>query len=680
MRKKAVCAYCGTGCEIIAEIENNAISRIDGDSDGAVSQGAVCVKGRFGFDFATSPSRINGARVKRAFIEKNRGAMPAKLQKQLFLLSDLDNDFFACDLDIALNVAAWKTRQILDRFGASSFGFIGGARSSCESAYMFQKFAREVIETPNIDNCARVCHSPSLAGLKRTLGEGAASNPFEDIFAAELIVIIGSNTTSAHPVVGAKILEAKRRGAQLAVIDTRNIKLAKVADYALIIPFESNLLILNMIAYEIVEKKLYNAEFVNAQTANFKEYKKALIKDGLNGKELLKNFDRNGYIADRISRLAETIANHKTLFVWGLGVTEQIDGSFAVSAIANLALLSANIGKIGAGVMPLRGQNNVQGACDMGCLPYYETGYKTPRVIGLNTPQMIDAAAIGTIKAIFNMGEDIAHIHANQQKTQKALNNLEFLCVNELFMSSVAKHADIVFGVKSSYEKNGIYINAERRLHLSLALIESDLLDDWEIFAALSKLIDRPIALNSAEEIWQEARARSPEYFGDISYEKLRQVGAQGTQWRGERLYTQGFHTADRRARFYFAKWQPRGELSASKRGAFWLTTGRALEQYNNGAQTSESDRLLRKAESDLLHICPNDAQILGQSSHCRLTSAYGSSSPLRVKIDEDIREGTLFCTFHHARSRINYLFGDECDPITKTPRFKAIEVRLEPC
>jgi formate dehydrogenase major subunit len=668
----SVCAYCGTGCEIAARVENGAITAIEGDPNGAVGKGKLCVKGRYGFDFVASPSRITGARIKKRFIDREFDRMPAALRDKLFLLTPVDMDFFSAPLDLAVKIAAWKTLEILDKKGGESFGFIGGARTSCESAYMIQKFAREIARSPNIDNCARVCHSPSLAGLKRSLGEGAASVPFEDIYAAEAIVVIGSNTTEAHPIVGAKILEAARRGAILAAIDIRRVPIGRGAAYEMIVPPESNLAVLNAIAYEIVANDLSDKAFIQNRTSGFEAYRSALLSRKPIDFRAIEGYEK---LADQIPSLAKIIAAKKTLFIWGLGVTEHIDGSDTVSAIANLALITGNIGKAGAGVMPLRGQNNVQGACDMGCLPYYGVGYSQPDAIGLTSPSMIDAILDGEITALFNMGEDIAHTSANLNKVSAALEKLDFFCVCELFMSGAARKADIVVGVKSAYEKRGVFINAERRARLSEPLVERDAPDDWEFFSMLAAAMGRPIALDSSEAIWREVQRKAPEMFGAIGYDELRRAGSRGLQWKGERLYERRFHTEDGRAKFYYGAWKKRGLIASggAKEGVFCLSTGRVLTQYNNAAQTGETPRLNAKAERDIVLFSPIDARSLDPTKRVRLISRYGASAPLVFRADESIAKGTIFCAFHHARSRVNYLFGDEGDGATKTPSFKAI-------
>ncbi|MGE4294154.1 MAG: molybdopterin oxidoreductase family protein [Campylobacterales bacterium] len=683
---QSVCTYCGTGCDIVAEVENQTVQRLEAHPSGAVSRGRLCVKGKLGYQFLFSPNRIREARVSKRFVEKNRASFPEAIQTKLFLLHELDVDFYACDYDIAYDMAAWKLNELIQKHGPKTVGCVGGARTSSENGYFFQKFAREIIGTPHVDNCGRICHAPSLAGLKRTVGEGAATNPFDDIFDAEFLLVIGSNTTEAHPIVAQRVLEAARGGTPLAVMDVRRITLSKSARYELTIPYESNLLILNMMARVIVEEGLYNADFVRDRTANFDEYKAALLADKHSDPAFFKTVPGYETLAETIPEVARQYAKHRSLILWGLGVSEHIDGSDAVSAIAHLALLTGNVGKKGAGLMPLRGQNNVQGACDMGCLPYYLPGYAAPAETGLMTPQMMEAMLAGEMTALFNMGEDLAHVHANLHKVHGALGKLELLCVNELFPVEVAKKADIVFGVKSAYEKEGIYINAERRLHLSKPMMPCNLPDDWEVYAEIARRIGKPVAYRTHREIWADLRRDAPGHFAGADYEKLENAPQIGMQWPifeggTVRLHETDFRTEDGLGRFVFRGWQKRGHVAElqSAQSGFWLTTGRTLEHYNNAAQTKECEKLNRRYDEDEILISPEDAAGFDLSRPHLMKSATGQSRPLRLRADKGIRKGTLFCTFHHARSHINFLFGDESDSITMTPRYKAVKVTLEP-
>lgn len=675
---QSVCTYCGTGCDIVATVENNTVLKIDANPNGTVSRGKLCIKGKSGYEFLFSPNRINGARVSKKFIEANRSNLPEHLLNKLFLLHEIDVDFYACDYDIAFDLASWKLGEVIEKYGADVVGCVGGARTSCENDYFFQKFAREIIGTAHVDNCGRVCHAPSLAGLKRTVGEGASSVPFDDIFEAEFLFIIGSNTTEAHPIVAHRVIEAKQKGVKVAVMDVRKTTIFKSADLEVVIPFETNLLILNLIAKEIIRSNRVDRAFVESRTKNYEEYLDLITKD-TNESDLLKDYEGLDLI---IKQLADLITTKKTIFMWGLGVSEHIDGSDTVSAIANLALLTGNVGKVGAGLMPLRGQNNVQGACDMGCLPYYLAGYRIPEVIGLMTPDMVDAMLEGKMKALFNMGEDLMHVHANLHKLSRGLDNLELLCVNELFPNEITKKADIVFGVKSAYEKEGIYINAERRMHLSKPLMESNLPDDWEIYAEIAKRLGKEVNYKNHREIWEDLRKETPNHFVGASYELLERNLAEGVQWPAlngvsgtERLHMERFATEDGLARFVFKPWIKRGMLLDRK--GFWLTTGRTLVHYNNAAQTKEVDKLNRKYEEDVILVSPEDGAKLDLEKRYKMRSIYGETRGLKIKIDKGIQKGTLYCTFHHARSHINYIFGDEADSITKTPRFKALKVEL---
>lgn len=311
----SVCTFCGTGCDIVATVENNTILKVDAHEEGVVSRGKLCIKGKSGYEFLFSPNRINGALVSKRFIEKNRANFPDPIAQKLFLLHELDVDFYGCDYDVALDLASWKLGEIIKNYGSKSVGCIGGARTSCENGYFFQKFARKIIGTPHIDNCARVCHSPSLAGLKRTVGEGASTAPFDDIFEAEFLFVIGSNTTEAHPIVAHRVIEAGRKGTMLAVMDVRKTTIFKSADIEVVVPFESNLLVLNLIAKEIVRSGGVDMEFVANRTRGFDDYLKALMSDD-DEVDLLTSMDGYEGLDLTIKELAKQISTKKNaLFV-----------------------------------------------------------------------------------------------------------------------------------------------------------------------------------------------------------------------------------------------------------------------------------------------------------------------------------------------------------------------------
>ncbi|DAB29422.1 MAG TPA: formate dehydrogenase, partial [Sulfurimonas sp. UBA12504] len=498
----SVCTYCGVGCDIAAHVKDNKIVKIFAHPDGVVSQGKLCVKGKYGFDFVDSKERLRIPRIKKSFLEKN----PAIKDAIASSLVELDDVWYECDLDSATTASAMKLQDIHARFGRKSIASIGGARTSCESVYLFQKFTRHTLGSPHVDNCARVCHSPSLKGMRTTIGEGAATNPYNDIYNCEFMIVIGSNTIEAHPIIANRIVEVAVKHDNMAVFDVREIKLHKFAKYKAIMPYEANLLVLNMLAYVIITEELYSDSFIAERTKGFDEFREKILNDSYANPKYFENIEGYEYLGKMIPKIAREYALKKSMIFWGLGITEHVDGSYAVMAITHLALMTGNIGKSGAGLMPLRGQNNVQGACDMGMLPYYDPDYQTPKEVGLMTPQLVDEMLVDGIKAVLNMGEDLMHIHPNINKMEKALQKLEFLMVQELFMTEIAQRADIVIGVKSAYEKTGVYVNAMRRLHLSQPFVESDLPDDWEVVQMIDNKMGGNYAYKNSNEIWDEVR------------------------------------------------------------------------------------------------------------------------------------------------------------------------------
>ena len=685
---ESVCTYCGVGCDITGVVENNKIVKIFAQKDGVVSEGKLCIKGKYGYDFVDAKDRIREPRIKKSFLAKNPHIEAAVAQR----LTEFDAEYMTCDLDTATTIAAMKLDEIKKTYGGDAFCAIGGARTSCESAYAFQKFCRETMDSPHVDNCARVCHSPSLKGMRATIGEGAATNPYNDIYETEFMVVIGSNTMEAHPIIANRIVDMAKKHNNLAVIDVRETKLARLAKHNCIIPFESNLLILNMMAYVIIDEELYDQSFIENRTKGFEAFREKILNDPYANPDFFKQVEGYEYLAKMIPNIAREYAVKKSMIFWGLGITEHLDGSYAVMAITHLALMTGNVGKTGAGLMPLRGQNNVQGACDMGCLPYFTPDYQRPKVEGLMTPQLVDAMQEGRIKGLLNMGEDITHIHPNLNKIDKAIEKLEFLMVQELFMNDIAQRADMVIGVKSAYEKTGVYVNAMRRLHLSQPLVKSDLPDDWEVLTQMAqKLGDgENFHFERSEDVWNEVREVAPRRFSGADYYRLARHRKRGMQWPIYHedtpvLHLLDFRTDDGLGKYVYKQYEPRGMVQEilEKRfydeglEGYYLTTGRTLAHYNNAAQTKRSQKLDTKYDEDVLLAPIEDEGKFGD--RVILKSAYGESEALQVRYTEKVKPKTLFCTFHHAKSRINALFGDECDELILTARFKSVRVVVIP-
>lgn len=684
---QSVCTYCGTGCDIVAEVENGSIVKMSADKEGIVSEGRLCIKGKYGYDFLYSPNRVRKPRIRRSFIDENRENFPESIQKRLFLLKGYDKDFLECGFDLAYDIAAFKLGELTEKYGPKSFAAVGGARTNCESGYIFQKFAREVIGSPHVDNCGRVCHAPSLKGMRITIGEGAASAPFNDIYDTEFMIVIGSNTTEAHPIVANRIMSQVNKGAGLAVMDIRKIALGKSATHELVLPYEANLLTLNMLAFVILSEGLYNETFITTRTRDFDSYKASILNDPYANPDFYSKVPGYESLPEQIRQVARDYASKRSMILWGLGITEHLDGSKAVAAICNLALLTGNVGKPGAALMPLRGQNNVQGVCDMGMMPYYDPDYAEPKEIGLMTPQLVDEMLEGRLKMLWNMSEDLAHIHPNQKKVHKALANLELCIVSDLFPNETTEFADIIFGVKSAYEKEGVYVNAERRLHFSQPIIDSDLPDDWEVINEVAKRMGTDFGFATQEDVWNDTRKKAPVRFGGASYEKLRANRRDGLQWPVRetgtvRLHETEFRTKDGLGHLTYFPYELRGqiqELINNTRSDFYLSTGRIIDHYNNARQTAECAKLDKRHEEDVILVSKEDADAFDADKRYVMKSAYGESKPLRIKITKNVKKGCLFTTFHHSKSHINFLFGDEADSFVMTARFKSVKVKIEP-
>ena len=681
----SVCTYCGVGCDIAANVDTkeNKIVKIFAHPDGVVSQGKLCIKGKYGFDFVDADDRLRIPRIRKSWLEKN----PEIKEAIASSLNDLDKTWYETDLESATTAAAMKMKETQKNYGRKSICSIGGARSSCESAYLFQKFTRHTLNSPHVDNCARVCHSPSLSGMKVTIGEGAATNPYSDIYNAEFMIVIGSNTTEAHPIISNRIIDVAREHDNLAVFDVREIKLHRFSKYKAIMPHEANLLTLNMLAYVIMDEELYDDSFIADRTAGFAEFKEKIMNDPYANPDYYNEIEGYEYLSKMIRKVAREYALKKSMIFWGLGITEHIDGSYAVMAIVHLALMTGNVGKSGTGLMPLRGQNNVQGTCDMGMLPYFAPDYQQPKEIGLMTPQLVDEMLEDRVKVVLNIGEDLTHIHPNLNKIDRAFDKLDMIFVQELFMTDIANRADIVIGVKSAYEKTGVYVNAMRRLHLSQPLVKSDLPDDWEVLKLLDNKMGGDADYKTSQDVWEEVQKVAYRRFSGADYHRLEKHRKRGLQWPVHTedtpiLHQLDFRTEDGLGHFKYNQYKLRGmiqEITEKKLTGYHLSTGRTLAHYNNAAQTSRSESLMKRYPEDILLVCEDDAADF-TSEKVILKSEYGETTPLTIKITDKVQPKTLFSTFHHASSKINSLFGDAKDEVIMTAAFKTIKVEVINC
>ena len=671
-----VCPFCGVGCEI--GFENGKIHRVNGIS----SDHKLCIKGLFAHKFIDAPDRLKGAYISKDFLENINENIRKKIEvgnKVIFQ----EKEFFEISYKDAAFIVAEKIKEIKIKYSEKVFAFIGGARTNCESVYLFQKFAREIIKTNNIDNCARVCHSPSLKGLYEVFGTGASSISYKDLENTEVILIIGANPFEAHPVIFKRILEAKKKkDIKIITIDIVPTKTTKYSDKEILIPPLFNLPFLRLISLFIYENKLFDKKFLEKHTNNFKDYFEILKREK---ETLIKFFEKyEPSLISKAKEISKLISTKKTCFVWGLGVTEHIFGSETVMEIAYLSLLTNNILRKYTGVMPLRGQNNVQGACDMGALPNYLPGYAplSKEKEGLKTPEIIKAIKENKIKFLWIMGEDLLHSHADIDYIDQALDNLELLVVNDIFPVKIVKKAHIVFGIKSTLEKDGIYINAERRVHLGKAFIENkNLLDDWEVVKLVENYLKGSFKYKTNKEIWHEVENKV-DIFKGITYEFLEKNILNSPQWPlKEHIFEDGFFTKDKKANFIpFSIKEVLNYIETSyknfKEDEFILTTVRFYEHYNICSQTERIENLKRYNERINEILISKKYMKKLKKREVYLERNGKKVGPFKIKFKEHFPENIVVAYMHH--KEINKLFDlEKGDRYTKTYEFKFLPVRL---
>jgi formate dehydrogenase major subunit len=579
-------------------------------------------------------------------------------------------------------------------------GVLGSARATNEDNYAIQKFARAVLGTNNVDCCARVCHAPSAVALREMFGTGAATSAFDDLELARTIFVCGSNSTENHPVIGARIKQAVLHGAKLVVIDPRRIELARHATVHLQPRPGTSVPLLNAIAATIIEEGLVDDAFLRERVEGYEAFESfiaAFAPERVAGV--------TGVQPALVREAARAYATGSPSIAFhGLGITEQIQGTEGVMCIANLALLTGNVGTPGTGVNPLRGQNNVQGAAHMGCEPSHLAGYvpladgagrfeevwgaRVPRERGLDTMQMLDAATDGRLRALLVAGWDLLSTQPDKNETRRALASLESLVVVDLFLTETARElASVFLPAAAAFEKEGTFMNSERRVQRVRPAVEppGDARADWEIIRLLATELGRPelFEFDDARAIWDEIRQVWAPGAG-ITNERLDEPG--GVQWpcptEGHpgtvRLHGESFGALGPRARLCCIEYVPSSEAADDDR-PFLLVTGRCLEAFNAGTMTARSATSALRP-TDLLEMAPADAARLGldDGDRARVTSRHGVTA-LRVAVSEGVLPGSLFATFHDPSVEVNLLTGSGRDPYTNTPEYKVTAVRVEP-
>ncbi len=674
------CAYCGVGCSFRAEMKGAEVVRMVPNKDGQANHGHSCVKGRFAWGYASHPDRI-----KKPMIRKS-----------------IDDPWREVSWDEAIRYAASEIQRIQAKYGRGAVGAITSSRCSNEETYLVQKLVRAGFGNNNVDTCARVCHSPTGYGLKTTLGESAGTQNFDSVDHADVVVVIGANPTDAHPVFASRMKRRLREGARLIVFDPRAIDLARTphveATHLLQLRPGTNVALINSFTHTIVTEGLHKEDYIRArcEPADYEKWK-AFICDPRNSPEAME--EATGVPAAKVRAAARIYAGARNAAIYyGLGVTEHSQGTTMVIAIANLAMATGNLGRPGVGVNPLRGQNNVQGSCDMGSFPHELPGYRhvsDPAVRalfsthwgvplepepGLRIPNMFDAAVDGSFRALYVQGEDIAQSDPNTEHVTHALRSMECIIVQDLFINETAKFAHVFFPGSSFLEKDGTFTNAERRIsRVRKVMPPLAGLADWEITVALSKALGYPMHYDHPSQIMDEIAKLTPTFTG-VTYDKIDRLGS--IQWPCNDKAPEGtpvMHVDEfvrGKGRFVLTEYIPTDERTSPKYPLL-LTTGRILSQYNVGAQTRRTQNVVWHSE-DRIDLHPHDAENRGivDGDWVAVRSRAGETV-LRARLTDRMQPGVVYTTFHHPESGANVVTTENSDWATNCPEYKVTAVQL---
>ena len=676
------CAYCGVGCAFKAEMRGEELVRMVPWKDGKANRGHSCVKGRFAFGYATHRDRILKPMIRAKITDPWREV----------------------SWDEAINYTASEFKRIQAKYGRASVGGITSSRCTNEETFLVQKLVRAGFGNNNVDTCARVCHSPTGYGLKTTYGTSAGTQDFDSVEHTDVIMIIGANPTDGHPVFASRMKRRLRQGAKLIILDPRRIDLVRTphieADYHLPLKPGTNVAVVTSLAHVVVTEGLVNEAFVR-ERCDWDEFQDwaAFVSLPRHSPEEVEKV--SGVPAEAIRGAARLYAKGGNgAIYYGLGVTEHSQGSTTVMAIANLAMATGNIGREGVGVNPLRGQNNVQGSCDMGSFPHEVSGYRhvsedATRAMfetlwgrpldsepGLRIPNMIDAALDGSFKGIYIQGEDILQSDPNTQHMAAGLAAMECVVVQDLFLIETANYAHVFLPGSTFLEKDGTFTNAERRIQ-PVRRVMSPLngFEDWQITQMLSNVLGFPMNYTHPSEIMDEIARLTPTFAG-VSYKKLDELGS--VQWPCNEaapegtpiMHINGFVRG--KGKFVITEYVATDEKTGP-RYPLLLTTGRILSQYNVGAQTRRTDNVIWH-EEDVLEIHPHDAEQRGirDGDWIKVASRAGETT-LRAQITERVAPGVVYTTFHHPTTQVNVVTTEFSDWATNCPEYKVTAVQVSP-
>jgi formate dehydrogenase major subunit len=675
------CAYCGVGCGFKADMKGEEVVRMVPWKDGKANRGHSCVKGRFAWGYATHKDRVLKPMIRKK----------------------ITDPWQEVSWDEAINYAAGEIKRIQEQYGRDAVGGITSSRCTNEETYLVQKLVRAAFGTNNVDTCARVCHSPTGYGLKTTLGESAGTQTFDSVMHSDVIIVMGANPSAAHPVFASRMKQRLREGAKLIVIDPRQIELVSSAhikaDYHLPVRPGTNTALLTSMAHVIATENLIDEQFVaeRCEEKAFREWRE-FVSLPENSPEAMESV--TGVPAADLRGAARLYATQGNgAIYYGLGVTEHSQGSTTVMAIANLAMATGNVGREGVGVNPLRGQNNVQGSCDMGSFPHELPGYRHISDVatrtefeqawgvtlqpepGLRIPNMFDAALDGSFKALYCQGEDIVQSDPNTQHVIAAMSAMECVIVQDIFLNETAKYAHVFLPGSSFLEKDGTFTNAERRISRVRKVMEPKAgMGDWEATCALSNALGYPMNYKHPSEIMDEIARLTPTFKG-VSFKKIDELGS--IQWPCNDEAPEGTPTMHvnefvrGKGKFVITKYVPSDERSTRK-FPLLLTTGRILSQYNVGAQTRRTENVVWHNE-DVLEIHPQDAEDRGVSTGDWVAiQSRAGETVLRADVTDRVQPGVIYTTFHFPESGANVVTTDSSDWATNCPEYKVTAVQVK--
>ncbi|MBI5592505.1 MAG: formate dehydrogenase subunit alpha [Deltaproteobacteria bacterium] len=672
-RIRTTCPYCGVGCQQLLHVKNGKIVQVTGVDDAEPNKGSLCVKGRYGFDFIHSPERLTTPLIK------------------------VNGKFRPASWDEALSLVADRLGEIKTTHGPDSIGVLSSARITNEENYIANKFTRAVLKTNNIDHCARLCHASTVAGLAASFGSGAMTNPIGDFEKADVILITGSNTTETHPVLSTFIKRtAMKKTAKLIVVDPRRISMTGFADMWLRQNLGTDVAWINGMMHVIIEEGLYDKAFVENRTVGFDELKQVVEKYTPEFVEAI-----TGIPTQDLIDAARLYAGAKAgSILYCMGITQHSTGTDNVKSLANLAMLCGNLGIEGGGVNPLRGQNNVQGACDMGALPNVYSGYQSvtdaaarsrmekawgvsglPDKIGLKATEMIPKAHSGELKALYIIGENPLVSDPDLNHAEKSIANLDFLVVQDIFMTETAKQADVVLPSRCFAEKDGTFTNTERKVLRVRKAVDppGEAWDDWKITCEIATRMGHAMSYENSRAIMEEISRVTPSYAG-ISYSRIENDGIHwpcpdATHPGTPILHKDKFPIG--KGVFFGIEYIPPAEQTTEDY-PLYLTTGRVLYQYHTGTMTMKTEGLNERAPECFVEISSNDAGKIGLSEGNKvdIASRRGIITTV-IKVSEMAVDGTVFIPFHFAQAAANRLTNAALDPIAKIPEYKVCAVRL---